>query len=165
MIKLYSYHAKQCDPKKCTSKKLARFGLIKILPTLKSIPFRSIVLDPTSEIMLSPEDKKYLNRGLVVLDYSWKRIKVFPRLPGRQKRALPFLVAANYVNYGKPYLLSSAEALAGALFIIGYEEECKKLMSKFKWGNSFLGLNREPLEKYSKARNMEDVLKAQELFL
>lgn len=165
MTKLYSYHAGQCDPKKCTSKKLARFGLVKILSTLKSIPYRSIVLDPTSEKVLNPGDSKHMVRGLVVLDYSWKRIREFPRLPGRQKRSLPYLVAANYVNYGKPNFLSSAEALAAALFIMGCEEECGELLSKFGWGNTFLKLNQEPLDEYSKAKNPEEVLKAQELFL
>jgi len=152
MLKLYSYHADQCDPKKCTSKKLARFGFLKILHSLKAIPYRSIVLDPTSDITLVPEDKKYLNRGLVILDYSWKKIERFPKLSGRQRRALPYLVAANPVNYGKPELLSSAEALAAALFILDHEEECIKLLSKFKWGMTFLELNKELLEEYSKAK-------------
>lgn len=152
MLKLYSYHADQCDPKKCTSKKLARFGFLKILKSLKAIPYRSIVLDPTSDILLVPEDEKYLNRGLVVLDYSWKRIKRFPTLSGRQRRALPYLIAANPVNYGKPELLSSVEALAAALYILDREEDSIKLLSKFKWGLAFLALNKELLKEYLKAK-------------
>jgi pre-rRNA-processing protein TSR3 len=165
MVDLYSYHANQCDPKKCTSKKLAKFGLARIKTTLKSIPYGSVVLDPTSDILLSPVDRRYLRKGLVVLDYSWKRLGRFPKLPGRQKRALPFLVAANYVNFGKPRLLSSAEALGAALYITGFQEECKAVLSKFKWGNTFLELNREPLEEYSGAENMAGVKRAEELFL
>jgi pre-rRNA-processing protein TSR3 len=150
MPKLYSYHAKQCDPKKCTSKKLARFGLIKVIHSLKGVPYRSIVLDPISEMILTPDDKKYLGRGLVVLDYSWKRLKRFPKLPGRQRRALPYLIAANPVNYGKPELLSSAEALTAALFILGFQEDAEQLMSKFKWGHTFLELNRQLLAEYAR---------------
>lgn len=154
MPKLYCYHANQCDTKKCTSKKLARFELIKILPALKRIPYRSIVLDPTSEIILTPADEKYLGKGLVVLDYSWKKVGLgagdFPRLPRREKRALPFLVAANPVNYGRPNKLSSVEALAAALVILGEQEMAEELLGKFKWGPVFLEINKERLEEYSK---------------
>jgi pre-rRNA-processing protein TSR3 len=38
-------------------------------------------------------------------------------------------------------------------------------MSKFKWGQTFLDLNREPLEEYEKARNTEEIIKAQKLFV
>lgn len=149
MPRLYSYHAGQCDTKKCTSKKLARFDLIKILPSLKSIPFKSIVLDPTSEIILAPEDRRFLGKGLVVLDFSWKKIDKFPRLPRREKRVLPLLVAANPVNYGRPNKLSSVEALAGALVILGERDMAEELLMKFKWGPVFLEINRERLEEYS----------------
>jgi pre-rRNA-processing protein TSR3 len=150
MPKLYSYHAGQCDSKKCTSKKLARFNLLKILPNLKSIPFRSIVLDPTSETILTPEDRRFLWKGLVVLDFSWKRIEDFPRLPRREKRALPLLIAANPVNYGRPNKLSSVEALAAALVILGETETAEELLGKFKWGPVFLDINKERFEEYSK---------------
>ncbi len=153
MPRLYCYHAGQCDTKKCTSKKLARFNLVKVLPSLRSIPYRSIVLDPTSRVILTPGDRKFLDRGLVVLDYSWKKVgqgeKDFPRLPRRERRALPLLVAANPVNYGRPHILSSAEALAGALVILGEREMAEELLGKFKWGPVFLEINRERLKEYS----------------
>jgi pre-rRNA-processing protein TSR3 len=51
------------------------------------------------------------------------------------------LLAANPVNYGKEIKLTCAEALAGALFMAGYEEEAETVMDCFKWGHAFFSLN------------------------
>ena len=49
--------------------------------------------------------------------------------------------AANPVNYGKPLKLSCAEALVGTLLVAGYADAILAILSKFKWGHSFLELN------------------------
>ena len=54
---------------------------------------------------------------------------------------VPFLIAANPVNYGKPLKLSCAEALAASLYITNYKKEARLVMDKFKWGHSFFELN------------------------
>ena len=51
---------------------------------------------------------------------------------------LPLLLAANPVNWGKPSKMTTAEALAASLFLIGREEQARKLLSAFRWGEQFL---------------------------
>lgn len=164
MYNLYVYHANEDDPKKCTAKKLARFGLVKLVNRLNAIPKNSLILNPYSKKALSPEDSKY--RNIAAIDCSWKNAeKIFSKVSRKNSRALPFMLAANPVNYGRPMKLSTAEALAAALYIIGDDAGAMALMSKFKWGEHFLELNRLPLEDYRKARNSEEVVEAMKDYL
>jgi pre-rRNA-processing protein TSR3 len=80
-------------------------------------------------------------------------------------RSLPYLVASNPTHYGKPTTLSTAEALAAALFILGYRERARDILAGFKWGPTFFELNREPLEAYAAATNSAEVVDAQRQFM
>ena len=80
---------------------------------------------------------------------SWNLLRDFVNYSPSAK--LPFLVAANSINYGKPHKLSTAEALAAAAWILGEQKTAENLMDSFKWGPHFLDLNRERLNAYSKA--------------
>jgi pre-rRNA-processing protein TSR3 len=165
-IKLFLYHAKQCDPKKCTGKKMAKFGLVNLSEKIERIPSRSILLDPMAEKALSPEDSS--KKSITVLDCSWEEVeRVFPKLLRMrlEHRALPFLVAANPVNFGRPFKLTSVEAFAAALYILGNKQQAEKIMSKFNWGHTFLELNHEPLEEYSQAKDSKDVLRIQSEYM
>ncbi|MFQ5837173.1 MAG: DUF367 family protein [Thermoplasmata archaeon] len=165
VIRLYAYHQELCDPKRCTSKKLARHGLLRLVSRLKNLPRGSVVLNPVSGTALSRKDAAAAgHHGLCVLDTSW-RSGSFPRVRGCRERTLPYLVAANPVNYGKPIKLSSAEALAAALYVMGYAEQAEKLLSKFKWGPIFLQLNAEPLKLYREAEDSSEVVAAQAEFI
>ena len=168
-IRLYAYHAGQCDPKKCTSRKLERLGLLTFVPRASSLPAGTLLLTPASERALSRADAPRAARhGLSVLDLSWKvteRVGSFPAVPRATGRALPYLLAANPVNYGKPFILSSAEALAAALVILGEGERARGLLAKFAWGDQFFRLNHEPLEAYAAAEDSAGVVTAQAEFV
>lgn len=98
------------------------------------------------------------------MDVSWKR-DTFPSVPQASARALPYLLAANPVNYGKPFVLSSVEAIAAALFIFGREEEARGVLAKFSWGEQFFRLNVEPLVAYASAHDSAGVVAAQAEFI
>jgi pre-rRNA-processing protein TSR3 len=163
MIPLYSYRDNSCDPRKCTVKKLERAGFLKIFSRIPQIPRNTLLLDPTAEQALSPADR--FVRSITVLDCSWEVLDTGAVSSWRIRRALPFLMAANPVNFGKPCKLSSVEALAAALFIVGEKERAAQLLSKVNWGIRFLEVNEEPLRLYAEAKDSTEVVKIQSLFL
>lgn len=54
---------------------------------------------------------------------------------------VPYLLATNPVNYGKPWKLNCVEALAAAFYITGYEDYGRRLLQDFGWGDSFWRVN------------------------
>ena len=162
-MKILIYHARQCAPKACTAAKLKKFDLAEVFYTPQKIPRNSIVLSPFSEKVLSKEDTRHPKNVLVALDCSWEHAEeVFENLKKPlHQRALPLLVAANPVNYGKVSKLSTVEALASALYILGEEGQAQSLLGKFKWGPGFLNLNKDLLESYSKAKKAKEIIDIQ----
>lgn len=153
----------QCDPKRCTGRKLHRFSLIKVLPT--SAFFPGLVLTPQGKQAVSPADLDcVLQSGVCVVDCSWARLDDVPfsKLRGGQPRLLPFLVAANPVNYGKASKLSCVEAIAATLMIVGLPQRAEQLLSKFTWGLNFLRLNAELFEAYVDCEDSAAVVAAQD---
>jgi pre-rRNA-processing protein TSR3 len=163
MIPLYAYRDNSCDPRKCTVKKLEKAGFLKIFTKISQIPRNTLLLDPTAEQALSPADR--FVKSLTVLDCSWAVLDTGAIRSWRIRRALPFLMAANPVNFGKPCVLSSVEALAAALYILGEKERAAGLLSKVSWGIRFLEVNREPLDLYADAKNSGEIIKIQEQYV
>ena len=166
-VKVTVYHAKQCDPKKCSSLKLKRHNLVRLIHRAKGLPRGAVILDPFSQKAFSPADKQILfTKGLTALDCSWVHAKeVFDMRLQLTPRCLPYLVAANPVNYGKPTKLSTVEALAAALYIAGYCDQATQLLSKFKWGLQFINLNKELLDCYLQAKDSTGVVEVQTEYL
>jgi pre-rRNA-processing protein TSR3 len=55
---------------------------------------------------------------------------------------VPYLLATNPTNYGKPWRLNCVEALAAAFYIAGFDAYAERLLSGFGWGGSFWKVNR-----------------------
>lgn len=161
------YHAGQCAPKKCTGIRLSRMKKGQILTSLSQVPHGGVVLNPVSEIAFSRADRDaLLVSGLIALDCSWKTAEeVFANSRIGIQRALPYLIAANPINTYKPIKLSTAEAIAAALYIAGFKELAEDMMSIFKWGPSFITLNRELLEEYSSCSTSAEVVQIQKEYM
>ncbi len=162
------YHAKQCDPRKCSALKLKRHNLVWIVHQKRQLPRGAVILNPFSKKAFSYADRQRIEeKGLVALDLSWKHaddVEKFLNLRGAS-RCLPYLIAANPINYGKPTKLSTVEALAAALFIAGFTEKAERLLSIFKWGHTFTSLNKQLLEAYAQAHNSRQVIELQTQFI
>jgi pre-rRNA-processing protein TSR3 len=144
----------QDDPKKCTAAKMVKFGLAQ---NIKKINSKGMVLDPFSKKTLIPKDKSIINT-IVGIDCSWNLVdSAFSKNFNGVKRKLPPLLAGNPVNYSKLNKLTTAEALAGSLFILGFKEQALQLLDKFKWGHTFYELNQNLLDEYSKLENEEQI--------
>lgn len=98
--------------------------------------FPGVILSPVGRNCVSREDREIVgSKGVAVVDCSWNRLDDVPfgRIKGYAPRLLPWLLAANPVNYGRPCKLSCAEALAAALYICGWKEDAAAVMARFKW--------------------------------
>ena len=117
---------------------------------------------------MGPEDHSILiedGGSLVGLDCFWAQIEdSVSQVMQRTKligRMLPLLLAANPINWGRPSKLTTAEALAASLFLIGREEQARRILSAFRWGEQFFILNKEPLEAYRDAKSSAELVELQ----
>lgn len=161
-VRLAMWDFGQCDPKRCSGVKLKRLGYVRILGLRDS--FHGLVLSPIGTEVISPSDKELmLNAGVAVVDCSWKQLDHtnVAQLRARHHRLLPYLVASNTVNYGKPWRLNCAEAFAACLAIFDMQEAAEELMNQFKWGHSFFEMNGGLIERYKKCKSSEEMIAVQ----
>jgi len=153
-LKLFVLRFHQDDPKKCTAAKMVKF---KIASDVRKTSSSNLVLDPFSDKTLLPKDKTII-KSIVGIDCSWNLAdQAFSKTFSGIKRKLPPLLAGNPVNYSKLDKLTTAEAMAASLYILGFKEESLDLLNKFKWGHTFYELNQNLLEEYSKLEFEDDL--------
>lgn len=147
---------KQDDPSKCTAAKLVKFGLAsKVKKTMKT----DMVLDPFSEKFVLRKDRELID-SIIAIDCSWEYApKTFLKKFHGVLRRLPPLLAGNPVNYSKIGKLTTAEAIAGALYVMDLKSYASSILDKFKWGHTFVELNSDLLVEYSNAKSDDDIIK------
>ena len=147
------------DPKRDSGSKMRRLGYAGLLRVGQS--FRGVVLSSEATTFVSRADRLLIEeQGVSCINCSWNRLEDIPfdkMGKGKNQRILPLLVAANTVNYGKPFKMNTAEATAAALYIAGYKKDAKTLLSPFSYGPEFLKLNHDALEAYSACETHEQV--------
>jgi pre-rRNA-processing protein TSR3 len=147
-----------CDPKRCSGKKLMRLGLMRELRVGQRHP--GLIITPNGKHVVSPVDREILEQhGAAVVECSWARVKEvrWDKIGGKCERLLPYLVAANTVNYGKPWRLNCVEALAAAFAICGHREWAEEVLKPFSYGHAFLDINASLLRKYAACKDESEV--------
>ena len=160
MLGVFALEMGQDDPTKCTARKMVNMDLAKGVGRKFHASDKVVVLNPYAHRMLSPPDRGA--KAVLVVDCSWNQAQeVFFRRLGGKHRRLPVLLAANPTNYSRAGVLSSVEAVAATMYILGEVEEAARYLSIYKWGPNFITLNHEPLEAYRRSRTEGKVLKAE----
>jgi pre-rRNA-processing protein TSR3 len=127
-----------------------------------------IVISPKAKVLLSPADRPILEQyGAAVIEASWKRIDEVPfsRIGGKNERLLPYLIAANPTNYGRPWRLNCVEALAAGFVICGRKDWAEEILSTFSYGQAFLDINEAVFKRYAACVDEEGIKKAEEEWL
>jgi len=157
----------QNDAKRDSGSKLCRLGYSTVLRIGQTFP--GVVLSSEATQYVSPADRDIiLAHGIAGINCSWNRLEEIPfdkMGKGRNQRLLPLMFAANTVNYGKPYKMNTAEALAACLHIAGFQEDAKTIMAPFSYGREFLRLNAAALDAYAACTTAAQVQEVHEGFL
>ncbi|KAJ5585101.1 uncharacterized protein N7459_004901 [Penicillium hispanicum] len=155
-----------CDPKRCSGKRLMKLGLMRELHIGQRFP--GVIVSPNAKKIVSPADRELMEQhGAAVVECSWVRVKEVPwsRIGGKCERLLPYLIAANTVNYGKPWRLNCVEALAACFYICGHEDWAQDVLKNFRYGQAFLDINSQLLKRYAACETEEDVKRTEEEWL
>ncbi|MDA7845542.1 DUF367 family protein [Euryarchaeota archaeon] len=167
-VKVHALWLAQDDPKKNTAVLANKRGDLKLHKKINTLPRRGIILEPLCGKVFGPEDHSLIleQGGAVVgLDCSWAHIESSVQQVMKrtrlQPRMLPLLLAANPVNWGKPGRLTTAEALATVLYLVGRADQAARVLGAFRWGPRFFELNQEPLDAYAGATSSAELVALQ----
>ncbi len=166
-VPLHVVHLDQDDPRKCSARRMAKAGNAILHFDARRAPKRGFLLDPNCGVLMGPDDKITIDRGgsIVALDCSWKRVEesldAISRHTRLEGRTLPVLLAANPISWGKPGRLSTSEAFAASLYILGRKEQARAVLSSFPYSDQFFKLNMEPLEAYYDAKTNAELSEIQ----
>jgi len=162
---LFILDYRECDPDKCTARKLIDKKYAEKIVNDRELGKAGIYLNPMAEKAISPADKPEANSGGIrAIDCTWTEAE--EKIPEYENgRALPYLVAVNPINYGKPFQLTTVEAIAAALYIMGEEDQAKEILSLFNWGEQFVKMNKEPLEDYREAESSSEIVEIQKEYM
>jgi pre-rRNA-processing protein TSR3 len=75
------------------------------------------------------------------------------------------MVAVNPVNYGKAFKLSCVEAFSATLFLAGFYTEADFLLGHFKWGNTFMDVNKEIFDQYKHCKTADELKEVGEKYV
>lgn len=167
-VPIVIYYAGEDDPKKNTALKLSKAGKAKLVDDVRRVPPQSVLLNPFAKKAISREDLAAMRKhGLLALDCSWARAEeAFPDLLGQTRsRALPYMLAANPVNYGKAFKLSTAEAIAAALWIVGEKRQAEQVLGAIPYGKQFADLNGVALDEYATCATSAEVVAVQATYM
>ncbi len=160
---IFYIYLQQDDPKKSTMKKLERFGMAQRI-TINKMMHKTFLTPFSNNYLLNSDKTRYINSGIAVIDGSWNLINSIEKIGNKNARKLPLLLPVNPVNYGNPGKLSSLEAVAASLYIMGFHHVAESIISKYSWAEKFLITNKEPLDEYSLCSNNEECMIAEKLF-
>ncbi len=157
MMGVFALEMGQDDPTKCTARKMIHMDMAKGVGRKFHASDSTIVLNPYAHRVLSAPDREA--KAVLTVDCSWNQAQeVFFRRLGGKHRRLPTLLAANPTNYAKPGMLSSVEAVAATMYILGEVEEAESYLAIYKWGPTFETLNKDPLESYRQCKTEGKVI-------
>lgn len=164
-VPLYLWIVGEDHPRACTGRRLAAHHLVRVLAPRAPAP-AAILLDPHADEPLSSRDAPRIRRrGLAAVDCSWNQLGARGRYPDggstafpfERRRRLPWLRAGNPQHYARVGELNTAEALAGALYVIGAGAQADRLLDATGAGRSFPDLNSLLLREYAAAPTAEGV--------
>ncbi len=168
-IPLFVRFLEEDDPRRCTGHRLLQRGLVRRAAARREGRPAPIALDPFAPVPLCGRDRERAeSAGFLVVDGSWNRLSARSRLsddgesPGRRgSRRLPLLVATNPQHFGRWTQLTTAEALAAAVYLVGRPLEAERLLEGLRGGPAFLEINRARLDRFARAASRDEVTVAE----